>query len=246
MKLVSWNVFNLNRDVYAVVRFVRGEDADVYALQELTPSHIAALRDIAGYTLHTAEDFAEGGELTYLGLFTRLSARDHRVITHNPGRAVSPSIVGRRMKWQECFQSQSITVDQGGTEVRVANLHLSCAVSPRARLAQLQAAAPHIAAAPRAVVCGDFNSFGRPWISPIVGWLYGFGWQDVFRDEPRGLARYAAAQGMAQVFRGVVTFPRYGFHLDHMLVRGLTIGAHRVEHDTHGSDHRPIVAELTL
>ena len=246
MKVVSWNVFNLNHDSEAFASFIKNERADVYALQELTDAHIAFFRTLEGYQLFSAEDFVEGDQVTYLGILTRLPSRDHEVIAHNPHRAISDSFQGRRMKWRECLDSHAVTVTAEGHEVRIANLHLSCGVPPRTRRRQLNEASRHWLEFPRAVVCGDFNSFGRPFLNLAIGWLYGFGLSDIPVNEDRELTRFAEDHGFKRAFQRAVTFPRFRLHLDHLLARGVSIDTARVDPDTHGSDHRPLIVELAI
>ena len=246
MKVVSWNVFNLNHDFEVFASFIKNERADVYALQELTDEHIAFFRTLDGYQLFSAEDFVEGDQVTYLGILTRLPARHHEVIAHNPERAVSDSILGRRMKWRECLDSHAVTVTAEGHDIRIANLHLSCGVPPKIRSHQLNEASKHWSDFPHAVVCGDFNSFGRPLLNLAIGWLYGFGLSDVLVNEDRELTRFAQDHGFERAFQGAITFPRYRLHLDHVLARGMSISGAHVELDTHGSDHRPLIVELAL
>jgi endonuclease/exonuclease/phosphatase family metal-dependent hydrolase len=243
MRIVSWNVFNRSRDIDRFERFVRETKADIFAFQELTPVHIARLEAAAGHTLHLAEDFAEEGEMTYLGLFTPHPARDHRVTPINPARDVSDSRVGRKNQWQECFESQSLDIEIAGETVRAFNLHLACAVSPRARAAQLSSATAALDGSRRAVICGDFNSFGKPWLSPLIGLPYGFALRDLVTDEIRLLDRFGARHGLERSPRRAVTFPKFRLHLDHIFTRGLAIRAVRVEADTHGSDHRPVIVD---
>lgn len=244
MRIVSWNVFNRSRALDRFESFVRAQDADLYAFQELTPGHIERLSAMAGYTLHLAEDFAEEGETTWLGLFTRRPTHDHTVTAINPARAVSDSYVGRKNRWQECFEAQALTIDTLAGPARAINLHLACAISPRARLAQLEAATSGLDGAARAIVCGDFNSFGRPWLNALVGLTYGFGMADLFTDEVRSLDSFARRHGLARVPARAITFPKFRLHLDHVFLRGMAVRAVRVEADTHGSDHRPVIVDV--
>lgn len=244
MKIVSWNVLNRNRRVDLVEKFIRDVDADVLALQELSEEHIAAIRNIDGYALHLADDFVEKREISYLGLLTRLPSRDVKVIVHNREHAVSPSIAGRVMRWRECLQSQSVLVEVGAREVRVVNVHLSCAVSPRVRAAQLAEMVEHFGSDDAVALCGDFNSFAKPMLNIAIGWAFGFGLPDLMTDEERLIAEFAATLNMERNFTDVITLPRYRLQLDHILTRGLNIISNHVEIECFGSDHRPLVATL--
>ena len=244
MKVLTWNVFNRNPDPIRVVDLIQDHDADVCALQELTGEHVAALREVPDYRLHLAEDFMEGDQLTYLGLLVRYDTNDERVLTHNGSRSVSPSIVGRRLRWVECLQSQSITVICDSGPVRVANVHLTCGASPRRRLDELRMAYAHLNGADRAVLCGDFNSFGLPWRNALVGWAYGFGLADLMTDEIASLDSFTGERSFVRAVRNAVTLPKYGVHIDHVFARGLNVRQSQVDPATHGSDHRPVIVEF--
>ncbi len=246
MKVVSWNVFNLAEDLNAFRNFILSVDADVLALQELTVDHLQILETLNGYRVFQAEDCIEDGVLTYLGIVTRLPATGHHVITHNRARAVSPSLQGRRMQWVECLDSQAVTVDVAGQRVRFANVHLSCAVSPRIRMQQLEEAAEHIEGAERALVCGDFNTYAKLPLNLIAGWFFGFRITDMFVDESKRLDAFAHSYGLDRVFDREITYPRHRLHLDHILARELPVRTAHVEVNTHGSDHCPIVAVFEL
>lgn len=244
MKVVSWNVWNRNRRIDLVEGFIRGTNADVLALQELSREHVDAIRGIAGYEFVLADDFVEKGELSHLGLLTRLPVRDANTVTHNAEWATSPSIAGRFMRWQECLQSQSVLLSAGTKEVRVVNIHLSCAVSPRVRAAQLAEVTGHFGSDDAIVLCGDFNSFAKPALNIAIGWAFGFGLPDLMTDEQQRIADFAAAKGMERIFADEITHPRHRLQLDHILTQRLHLIASHVEIECFGSDHRPLVATL--
>ena len=247
LRVACWNVFNRDRGTERLLACVDKVDADVVALQELTTAHVAALGQRDGYRLHTAEDFREGDQPTYLGLLTRRPAADHTVVAHNGRADLSPSWMGRRLVWRECLESQSLAVAVGDRLVRVVNLHLTCGAPPRVRSAQLrQALAGHTTADQPAVVCGDFNSFGAPVRNLVAGWAFGYRPQDLFGHDIAEIDRIAASAGLRRVFKHVVTYPRLGLQLDHMLVSRLRCTRSRVGDDRFGSDHRPLVADLAL
>ena len=244
MQIVSWNVFNRNKDINTFRRFLRDTSADVYVLQELADHHLAIIERLPDYTLHKAVDFIEGQETAYLGILTRLPSSDARIIIHNPDLQLSPSWVGRRNVWRESIESLSILVEDGGRNIRIINAHLVCAASPRLRVAQLQEIAQHFESCQRIVLCGDFNTFARPWYNFLVGWFYGFGIRDLWTNETTSLKIFADNHSMYAAVSNVVTFPRLRLQLDNMLLKGLKVTRSRVEDNTYGSDHRPLIATL--
>ena len=244
MRIASWNVLNRNRRLDLIEAFIREADADVIALQELSEDHVTALREIDGYELHLAEDFIEKGELSYLGLMVRAEILAVNTITHNRTREFSPLVLGRLMRWQECLQSQSIHARFDNKNVRIVNVHLSCAVPPGRRMQELTQVAGHFASDEAVILCGDFNAFARPLLNFLVGWAFGSSPRDIAIDERRLIDGFAREHEMTGVFDSVVTLPRFRLHLDHMLVRGMRPRGHTVERHTHGSDHRPLVAKF--
>ena len=245
MKLVSWNVWNQTSDIAAFERFVRQSGADLFAFQELTETHIEILKDLEGFCLHLAEDFVEDGQLTWLGLCTRYPVVQHQVTTLNTDRNVSASWVGRRNGWIECLDSQCAVLDTEFGEIGITNLHLSCAVSPRQRRQALGRALRSAPAGIPAIVCGDMNSFASVWTNWIVGWFYGFSAADLITNEVRDLKSYARGIGFGSVPELGVTFPSLRLRLDHVFARALNISTAVVADSLYGSDHRPIVCEIS-
>ena len=244
MNLVSWNVWNRNREIDKFKRFLREQDADVFAFQELTSEHIELLRSIQDYNLYLAEDFIEGEQLTYLGILTRLPVRRHEVVTLNSNRQVSPSWIGRRNRWIECLQSHNLTLLTNGLNATIVNVHLSCGVSPTYRHRELLRAIEVVEQTERIVICGDMNTFANPAFNWLVGWFYGSGVSDLLTHEIGSLDRFAHQRGMLRMPRKAVTFPRLKLQLDHIITRGMDVSECTVERDSYGSDHVPITIRL--
>lgn len=244
MKLVSWNVWNRSKDLEAFERFLHEQQADVYAFQELSTSHIDILRSIHGYELYIAEDFIEGEHLTHLGIFTRYDTLAHRVVTLNPDRLISPSWVGKYNRWIECLQSHYLTVSVQGSNVHIVNLHLSCGVSPTRRRFELMRAIEEVEQAERIVICGDMNTFGEPKRNWLIGLFCGFGIQDFFSNEIKSLDCFAQQRGMVRGPGKAITFPRLRLHLDHILSRGMDVISYETIGNTYGSDHAPVGVNL--
>ena len=243
-RIVCWNVLNKNYDISAFHSLIRMTDADVYVFQELCTHHISALREYREFTLHTAIDFLEGGNLANLGIFSRLASREPKLIEHNPHRLLSPSWFGKQQSWSECIQSLSLFVDVEPHGFRLVNVHLTCGCSPRFRAALLEEMVPHFERDARVILCGDFNTFARPWINPFIGWAFGFNMRDLRVNEKRNVKAFARDHDMRMALDGAVTFPKLQLQLDNVLVRGLNVESCYVESGSYGSDHKPIVASF--
>ncbi|MEM0945557.1 MAG: endonuclease/exonuclease/phosphatase family protein, partial [Pseudomonadota bacterium] len=234
LTLATWNVWNRSPAPGRIAEL----QADICAFQELTEAHIAHLD---GHYL--AEDFIEG-EVTRLGLVTRLPVRRHEVIGINLNREISASPLGRAMGWVECLEAQHLVVEAGGP-LSVVNLHLSCAVGPGARADEISRILAGFELSERAVILGDFNSFAQPLLAPVLAPLCAYRWGDFAKLEERALRRRMASLGFAACPLARPTLPRFGLRLDQIFCRGLRILEVEVGRETMGSDHRPVRATLS-
>jgi endonuclease/exonuclease/phosphatase family metal-dependent hydrolase len=252
LRVLSWNLYHYNKKLPRAVAAIRRLNPDVVCLQEVPPAAFALLEALPGYTLHKVRDFyveknGEATELSHLVILSRLPVLHHTVVHH--GETPSDSLVGWWTGWVECVESQSVTVLAGGKPVTVVNAHLSCAVGLRHRQQELaEVMAGHVPDGAGAVVlCGDFNTFGRPWANLLAGWLFGIRLSDLFVDERDLFNAFCARHGFTQLFGHVMTHPLTLGTLDHILVTPpITCKRRHLARQRYGSDHRMLVADLSL
>lgn len=244
LKVLCWNVLLTNRDLDGIGGFLRAESPDICLFQELSEEHVAFLRKMPDRHISIAEDCIEGKAVSYLAIVTRTPVLHSRVIDHNPGRNLSPSVVGRRFGWVENLQSQSVDIAVGETVIRIVNAHLPVAVGPSARVGALDELHPHFEGDVPAIFGGDMNSWSRPILNLAFGCLFGFAAGDRFQHDRRNLAQFAKQNGFAPVFENVITYPRLRLQLDHVFLRRLEGRSARIEKSCFGSDHRPLVVEI--
>ncbi|MBI1364239.1 MAG: hypothetical protein GC134_09665 [Proteobacteria bacterium] len=252
LRVLSWNLYHYNKKLGTAVKAVKRLKPDVVCLQEVHPDAFPMLEALDGYTLHKARDFHEdhNGILTeqsYLVILSRLPVSRHHVVNH--GEAPSDSIVGWLTKWVECVESQSVTVQTDEGPVTVVNCHLSCAVSMKHRQVEMaEVMAGHVGDSQNPVVlCGDFNTLGRPWTNLIAGWVFGIRWAELFVNEQDLFDAFCARHGFVQLFQHVLTHPLTFGNLDHILItaKNLRCDYRRIGRQRYGSDHRMLVADLT-
>ena len=244
MRAACWNVLDENADATRILRFLDHCAPTVAALQEVTTGHVAALR-AAGWAVCLANDFARGDTVHHLALVSRAPLGRYRALPVNADHTISASILGRRMGWAECLEALTAVWDAGEAGIDVTCLHLSCAVSPSRRARERETILSALPPDRPAIVMGDFNAFGRPWLSPLAAPVFGFGPRDLARHELRDLHRAALAHGLRPVVDGV-TYPRFRLQLDQVLVRGLDVGRVQILPERYGSDHRPILVDFRL
>lgn len=226
IRVATYNVYFDTQDRDAIAALLASIDADVVALQEITPAMAAALRgalaDRYPYMAFHVGRLGNGP-----GVLARWPAADARYL---------PSAHGLNGAWIGTF-------DVGGRRVQIVNVHLHPSsiggANPIAvkraydraegvRVAQLDELLPHPAGP--AILLGDLNSLPG---SPTLARLADLGWRD-------GLAGTAAAAAPTYHFRGL------GFHLDHVLVAGGVTCRDGAVVARGPSDHQPVTALCTL
>lgn len=234
LSIATWNVFNRS-STPSQINYL---NSDILAYQELTKAHLQALND----QIKTAEDFVEGAELTYLGLRSDLPLERCQRIALNPDRRLSPSFLGRRMRWIEGLQALHLVYRWSGEALSVVNLHLSCAVSMEQRRDALDRLLASVDLAPRTVILGDFNSFESWWLWPLLAPLTGARPKPIGFTEVDDLADAMRSRGFERIRTRRATYPKMNLTLDHIFYRGLTATSHQVASERRGSDHRSITA----
>jgi endonuclease/exonuclease/phosphatase family metal-dependent hydrolase len=130
--------------------------------------------------------------------------------------------------------------------VRAFCLHLPL-THPLMRAEEFERALAHRDPSLPTIVCGDFNVLESLHVTPL-NWLSGGRVRDAIsaRRERRHLEARFFSYALINVFRGRSTHRFSHSQLDHILVpRGFSITAAHVVKRTYGSDHRPIVAEVS-
>lgn len=245
IRLVSWNVFNRNPDGERIARLADTLKPGLLALQEVVAAHQPALDRIGGHRA-TALDYLDGQQETLLATVSRTPFLSVERFDGNPGRRLSGSWYGRRMRWAECLQALAVTVDLHGGPLTLVNLHLSAAVAPSAREAELRAILDWLGERRPAVLCGDFNSFGRAERSLLAALPLSYRLRDLLSDENRALRRLMARAGFEAAPLTAPTFRRFGvgIRMDHIFARGVAIRELAVIADRHGSDHHGLTCLL--
>ena len=239
-RILCWNVHNKRLDAKGVLRTIARYKPDVVALQEVERIIVDRLSNDRRWQIHVADDFIERGTICHLVTLTRAPSR-HEQFAINRSHRTSPSLIGRICDWTECLEVQVVEVPQLAS-LRVINLHLSCAVSPRERMAELNTILEIAKSGSCPVICGDFNTIGTG-IARLAGPLFGFSVIDIFEDERRlleaGLRRYGFE--IVRPSSPMPTLPRFRMVLDHFAVPIGISATSEVLAETEGSDHRPIL-----
>lgn len=221
IRVVTANVRFPSRNSAPLGEELAAADADILLLQELSSEHLAMIKSAGAF---------DGYPWSYV---------DPRPGSFGAGIWSKWPLSGGETWEPGGLPMVRATVDVGGTEVRVFNVHCKAPMRRRwipvwkAQLADLGAA---VRSSPSpAIVAGDFNSTAGH--APFRRLLAEAGLRSAHVEAGRGLA---------------TTWPRGGrvmpplFRIDHVLVTaGLAVVGVR-EGRGPGSDHRPVIADLAL
>ncbi len=218
LKVAASNVFFGNEDAARVIAWVRSERPDIISFEEVTPAFLEALEVLAADYPHRLNSNSNGRFAT--ALFSRYPFEESRLlgVAENRDREIATGVrIGERRIRVVAVHA---TWPYGGTMSRIRNQELAT-LSEYVR-----------AQAEPVILLGDFN------ITPF---------SPHFRAlliEQAGLRSAAAGYGWNPTWPSFL--PLAGIQIDHILVSE-QIGVRNFRRGPRvGSDHWPIVAELTV
>jgi vancomycin resistance protein VanJ len=235
LRVATYNLLWVNTDEDAAIASIRALEADVVALQEVSPAHANAI----GSGLHADYPYwvlQPGYEAYGNGLISRLPFAQSADALPDPDWIGDPIIA---------------TLAFDGGDITVISCHTAPVRTPAAaRERQARALVAYARDLGRpCIVLGDFNS------TPLND-AYSIlrrGLRDVWRDAGRGLGHtfpgpawsHARGDGLPRPLRRLI--PHWLLRIDHVFVTAhwRAVSA-RVSHQHGGSDHRPVVADLVL
>lgn len=250
MKVVSWNLLCNNNRQAKSLSYVMGKLPDVVCLQEVSKETVRFLRKQEEYQVFVARDFikrsfGKGEEVFHLVLLVRKGARVRAHHVRHIPHLTKNSFWDRAMRWTETLDYHWVEIEKEGELYQVMNIHLEVGAGPHLRKKQFDHILESREERSSLIVCGDFNLFGRWYVSPFVGWGMGFSVPEMFVNERSMFEQLFLDYGLQNVFRNQVTFPFFRLQLDHILVdKGLTVGSTYVYPYTFFSDHRPLELEI--
>jgi endonuclease/exonuclease/phosphatase (EEP) superfamily protein YafD len=235
LRAATYNLLWVNKDEAAVIAAIRALDADVIALQEISPAHAAAIESHLGAE-YPCQVLQPGFEAYGNGLISRLPFTPSPDILPDPDWIGDPIIA-------------TLTVD--GRDVTAVCCHTAPVRTPAAaRERQARALVDYARRLDEpCIVLGDFNSTPLNEAYRILCRDL----RDVWRDAGRGLGHTfpgpaysnARGDGLPRPLRRFI--PHWLLRIDHIFVteHWRAVSA-RVSPQHGGSDHRPVVADLCL
>lgn len=237
---------NKNRERSRILACLADTAPDVALIQEALPNHLEALSERFKNVV-VARDYIMRGEPCYLAIASNSDLLDIKVSEHFGATKAPPSLFARISGWVEFLDTLSAKVAiDGNTAIQVVVVHTSAAASPTIRASEVDAAlTSHTQPDGPTVFAGDFNCYSEPWLAPIVALPLAYGIQDLLIRERRKLEARMANDGFKPSVRGV-TYPRFRAQMDQVFVRGMRILASSILPDHWGSDHKPILVQVSI
>lgn len=250
MRIISWNLWCLNKDQKSSVEKILQYHPDIVCLQEVNPSLMGYLETLEGYDLVSATDFnsfKKGLKKEYkLVILSKLKilnkdAKNKFNVDHLTRKSIWDTI----NRWEESMEFQYIDIESNGKKYRIFNVHLEVAAGPRLRLMQLDDTVKQFSNDGLNLICGDFNIYGRWWLNFMIGWAMGYRLDEyLVRERTIFEARYAELN-LRNTFRNRPTYPKYRLQLDHILLPFTAqVSDSEVIQDVFGSDHYPIMIDF--
>ena len=250
LTLSSWNVSRRNKHLIQDLKRVESEGPDIICLQEFPADKLDLLAELKAYTYVQAdENFigkkAQRSTLLKLIILSKLPITGHQAVRHErmpykPWRYIN-------------FRNLDISFLYIDIEhpaigpIRLFNVHFECVTSPSIRICRFLQVTANFYRSKTNIICGDFNSFGRPWINLFVCWFYrNYALGEIFKDEKKLLQQQFEEHNLCNHFQDTVTFRKFPFQLDYILTPpSITALERKVLNVKHGSDHNPIFLKIT-
>jgi len=254
MKIVTWNVRAGNKKLSKLITFVVQHHPDVICLQEFPRHALHLLSNLTNYSLSYTCDIQtrheQNDRLTCI--LTILPTSSVRTVSYGiPKRSsLIERIVYRTInRFKECHTALVVELVSQQKLVRIISSRLSMAVGTKERIRQAESLFHMWNNDAVNIMCGDFNIVDSKIVNVVSGWARGFKLADYLSNERKMFERVCERYNVVNIFLGKSTWatkiPRLQF--DHILVpRGIPVKQVVISNKRFGSDHRMLMADLTI
>ncbi len=244
MKILTWNIYVKNKNIRKALAFLKRQKADVICLQEFPAAHLNALKSFSPYIAVCDEVWVYKNNKKpdvklYSIIISRFPIKEQVTIPHK-------QTYGHINRYQY-FQADSFYVDIDTNEglFRVFNSHFKCVVGPYHRIEQFKEVVSYLSPDRKNVICGDFNTFAKPFLNLFLGRYFGYNIKEIGINENKSLADLFSSYGLKNPLRRQVTFLKFPVQLDYILIPlDIDIKSKKVFLRSHGSDHFPLLLEI--
>lgn len=255
MRIISWNVFFGNRKIKKGIRYILSFRPDVICLQEVPYTIMLWLHTIPGYIVSRCFDSKHRHKSTkHIYVCTLTKKKPIRVKQHVYDNGFSNSLLTKLytsfLHVKEQHNVLVITLVANRKRIQIANTRLSCAIGTHDRLQEFTTLIQKTKKSTiPTIYCGDFNVVDSKLFNRLTGWLRGFHIFDYRTNERIAFEILFAKERLLNIFSGKSTIfvNRPLLQLDHILIPSLfTTKSHTLSRKRYGSDHRVLMADITV
>lgn len=217
-------------------------------LQELREETVRYLETLPTYFCVSSLDLLIGKEVFWKAIVSKQCPSAVRTVSFTiktkPCLALTQLPKIKVCREGRNFQYADFEID--GEKMRAFNLHLASTSGPFHRFKQLDEVQQHFIKN-GTVLCGDFNTFGTPFLNAFVGLVYGYSWKEYLIEEYDLLANFAKEHRLQFSCGRQITHPLSRTQLDHILVpEHWRVKSSALYKNRCGSDHRLMAAEVAV
>ncbi len=256
MKIYSWNVNCLNKNLDAVFEFIRTREFDVMCLQEVPEALLQRLRKLP-YSCVSHVDFrrlsSKNAGPYHVAILTphKMISGKSFFVSRGLSQPLRTKVLIRLMRvfgWSEIEDRGAIYADinlpNSSQILRIFSAHLRND-GPRERRKEFDILAKHLVPGQNAIVCGDLNIIDPPLLK-MFNWAMGSSLLEGMPWYPeRKIAEQTfGALGLQNPLYKKHTHTIFPSQLDHILIpQDWRVKHSEILYDSMGSDHYPILIE---
>jgi endonuclease/exonuclease/phosphatase family metal-dependent hydrolase len=261
--VVSWNMYCFNKKLDDAFAFIQSQPFDVMCIQEVPEGFLSLLRTLPLFMVESPDSVwreknAPGNvQRDYHVILSKhpiVADATYPVVEHRSRkfrarlfRSMMRYIANWRSGSLHNRTSHSADITFNGKIIRVFSTHLELA-TPAIRKNEFEHIVRNLSTDHQNIICGDFNIL-ESWLMKPLNFLLGGSLLQAFPwyNERAEMEQAFQAAGLSNIFKSRITHKIAHSQLDHILVPvGTNVIDQKVLLNTHGSDHRPIVATLNI
>lgn len=248
MKIISWNIYKENKDFAKAIAFLKKQQADIICLQEFPAEHIDLLNDLGGHIAACDEvliykNKKKADASLYSVIVSKFPIKEQTIIPHKSRYGHAATTKDR----YQYFEADSfyVDIDTGEGLFRIFNTHFKCIAGPSHRLSQFKEVVTHLSPDRHNIICGDFNTFGKPLVNVLLWKYFGYKIHELKINESKHFSALAKEHGLKNPLHRQVTFLKFPVQLDYILIPAhVKVKSKRAFLRPHGSDHFPLLLEI--
>jgi len=221
MKIISWNLWDSNRNLDQSLKLAFNEKPDIICFQEFRKESKNLLKQYRKFDFFFAEDFSfpKRGVIIkcdlVIGIKKEYKASFKKI---KMPKKTKKNLLMKLTHWDEAVEFCYVDFEKNKTKFRLFNIHLSCAANPERRNKEIKSVLRYKSKTRKNILCGDLNTFARIHYNFLVGWIFGFRFRDTLCNEQKKFLEIFKREKLVNIFCNKITYPLFGLQLDHIII----------------------------